>query len=1071
VADILLFLFLRHRYYFKFPAHYSDNGYKRGSFFPLPDSRHVKGACMSLSTNLISGVSSGFDWRSMIDQLIAIERNRVTLVEDKQRNYENQYKEWQSFNTKLLSLKTAAGNLAKPDDFALFTSAMSTDSSAYKAADLLSVTTSSDASAGAYTLKVTQLASAEKRSSAAFSDFSDALGPGYAGDILINGSVISITESDSLADVRDKINSANSGSTPSGVTAGIVNYGANDYRLTLTSAETGETGISLLNGSGTDILSAFGFTDTTRTAKNHISGGDKSDAFAGSTVAIATLLGLSSPQSSNPGDIVVNGSAIGAIDLSSDSLESIKDKLAAAGVTASIVSETSNDQVSYRILIEGGANTYTDSSNILETLGIIEGGVSAVMGVTGDISNTSAASVITGSTLIQDIDGYTDHQADDYILFTGISTDGDAVSDSSFTITSSSTVQDMLTKIEGLYGDVTASVTADGKITVMDNTTGTSSLAMQMAVKNVDTSDDNTLTFASDDDLGTAAELRKRQIVAGRDATILIDGVEITSASNTVDDVIGGVTLNLRQAEENTTITLNIGHDIDAIVKKIGAFVNAYNTVASYITGQQSYNEDEKSAGGILFGDGTLASVKSDLTSTILQNVWGVSSDYSILGLVGINLDSDGRLNINGDTLRGCLTTNFNDVKLLFGSHGTADGGSLEYVSHTQDTQAGEYTVNITKAAAQASETGAADLSGGLSGDETLMITAGDRSATIELTSGLSLSAIVTGINTELDAVYTETHVAATQMYEGSGESRAAAATTTWDQVYVGAAAANLAAGDTISFEGTTRSGTETSGYYTIQNTTSDTIQGLLSAIETAYNNDVTARVDSSGRITVTDKYAGNSSISITFDFTEAHDLDFGTVATENSGGREGRYALPVTASTDGSGHLVLTHDNYGSANSFTISATGNLGLANGTFTGIDVAGTINGEAATGTGRTLTGDAGETNIVGLSVKYTGTEEGDAGTVRLTVGVAELFDRTLFNITDPYDGYVAFKKDSLHTSIEGLDTRIETMEAHLDRKTETMINRFVMMEMALNKIQSQSDWLAGQINAAYSGWNW
>ncbi|MBN2688595.1 MAG: flagellar hook protein, partial [Deltaproteobacteria bacterium] len=460
-----------------------------------------------------------------------------------------------------------------------------------------------------------------------------------------------------------------------------------------------------------------------------------------------------------------------------------------------------------------------------------------------------------------------------------------------------------------------------------------------------------------------------------------------------------------------------------------------------------------------------------DLTSTILQNVWGVSSDYSILGLVGINLDSNGQLTINGDTLRGYLTTNFNDVKLLFGSNGTADSGSLEYVSHTQYTQAGEYTVNITQAAGQASETGTTDLSGGLSGDETLVITAGDRSATIELTSGMSLSAIVTEINTELDAVYTATHVADNQMYAGSGESQAVNATTTWDQVYVGATAANLAVGDTISFEGTTRSGTETSGYYTIQNTASDTIQGLLSAIETAYNNDVTARVDSSGRIIVTDKYAGNSSISITFDFTEAHDLDFGTVATENSGGQEGRYAIPVTASTDGSGHLVLTHENYGSANSFTISATGNLGLTNDTFTGIDVAGTINGEAATGTGRTLTGDAGETNIAGLSVKYTGTEEGDAGTVRLTVGVAELFDRALFNITDPYDGYVAFKKDSLQTSIEDLETKIETMEAYLNRKLETMINRFVMMEMALNKIQSQSDWLSGELDAAYGGWNW
>lgn len=1027
---------------------------------------------MSLSTNLISGLSSGFDWRSMIDQLMAVEQQRVNLVENKKTDYESQLTEWRSFNTKLLGLKTAAGNLKDPDDFALFTSTMSTNSSTFEASDLLSVTTDSDASVGTYTLQVTQLATAEKLSSSSFSDYSDALGSGYAGDILINGHVISITQSDSLADLRDKINSANSGSTPSGVTASIVSYDTNDYRLTLTNDNTGETGISLLNGSATDILSTFGFTDTTRTAKNHIVGGDKSDAFISSTVAVTTLLALSTTQNSNAGDIIVNGYAIDAIDLGTDSLESIKDKLVAAGVTASVISETSDNQVSYRLLIEGGANTYTDNGNILETLGIIEGGVSSVMGVTGDISNTSAASYITGSTLIQDIDGYTGHQADDYILFTGTDTVGSAVSDSSFTITATTTVQDMLTKIEELYGDVTASVTADGKISVIDTTTGTSSLDMQCAVKNADTSDDNTLNFATDDDFGTAAELRKRQIVAGQNATLMIDGVAVTSTSNTVDDVISGVTLNLFQAEVDTTITLNIDHDIDAIIEEISTFVDAYNTVASYITNQQSYDADEESTGGVLFGDGTLASVKSDLTSTLLQNVWGVSSEYSILGLVGINLDNDGQLEIDSDTLRGYLTTNFNDVKLLFASNGTASSGSLEYVSHAQDTQAGQYTVQITQAATQASATGTVDLSGGLAGDETLTITAGDRSATIELTDGTSLSAIITEINTELDTVYTETLVGANQLYAGSGETQVLAATTTWDQVYVGATAAALANDDTISFEGTTRSGTEASGNYIIQDTTSDTIRGLLSAVETAYNNEVTALVDSSGRIIVTDKYSGDSNLSITFDYTQAHALDFGTVSTENSGGQDGRYAIPITASDDGSNHLVLTHDDYGSNNSVTISATGNLGLDNDTFTGLDVAGTINGEAATGAGQVLTGNDNETNIDGLVVKYTGTAEGiDAGTILLTVGVAELFDRALFNITDPYEGYVAFKEDSLQISIDDFGTQIENMEAFLNRKMETMINRFVMMEMALNEIQTQSDWLAGQLNASYNGWNW
>ena len=86
-----------------------------------------------------------------------------------------------------------------------------------------------------------------------------------------------------------------------------------------------------------------------------------------------------------------------------------------------------------------------------------------------------------------------------------------------------------------------------------------------------------------------------------------------------------------------------------------------------------------------------------------------------------------------------------------------------------------------------------------------------------------------------------------------------------------------------------------------------------------------------------------------------------------------------------------------------------------------------------------------------------------GDIKLTIGTAELFDRVLYNITDSYDGYVAFKENSLQDNIDSLQTRMDQMEARLNQKMERMINQFVAMESALSKIQSQSQWLAGQIN--------
>jgi flagellar hook-associated protein 2 len=145
----------------------------------------------------------------------------------------------------------------------------------------------------------------------------------------------------------------------------------------------------------------------------------------------------------------------------------------------------------------------------------------------------------------------------------------------------------------------------------------------------------------------------------------------------------------------------------------------------------------------------------------------------------------------------------------------------------------------------------------------------------------------------------------------------------------------------------------------------------------------------------------------------------------------------------------------------------------------VDVAGTINGEAATGSGRALTGDAPAegktTSVEGLSVMVTLTpaqlasQGGTHGNVKITMGAAEKFDRELYGITDPIDGYVAFKQTSLQNSIDSFETQIENMEARLNRKMESLITRFVAMEMALANIQNQGQWLAAQTSSAMAGW--
>jgi flagellar hook-associated protein 2 len=1012
-----------------------------------------------MATNYISGMVSGLDWQSVVTSLINAEHKRVDLVTSQKTTTESKLKEWQSVNTKLLALKTAAEALNKPASFSLYTSSMTTDSSTVSGSDLMSVSTGIEAVPGSYDIKITNLAQAQKLSSNPFTSKSTALGSNYAGDFLINGKKVSITATDSLSAIATKINNLNSGDSPTNVTASVISYGTNDFRLILTSDKTGSEGISLANGSSANLLQAFGWKDNQAAlVKNEITNGVQSDRFTDTSVAIQSLVGLTTGEA---GSITIGDKSV-TINLATMSLTDIKDAInteAPTGVRASIISQTDEDGKTYYRLQIDGTQAFTDTKNILNTLGILDHGSTAVSGKISSNSITTDGAKITGSTLLKNIDGYNTFTAGDKITLSGTKTDGTPVNGTGtydFAIESTTTIQDLLDKIKLQFGNVLAYVTSDGKIRV-DDLSGGSSLSITLTSAIQDTG--SSLNFGA---FGAAAA-RKREIVAGEDATLEVDGVAVTRSGNTIDDVISGVTLNLTKEDDNTTISLNISRDADKIKSKVQDFVTAYNAVRSYINTQFKYDTTNNTKGGVLFGDGTLSSVKSDLVSRLTQSIPGVNSRYSTFGLVGITMDSDGLLTI-GSTFTDLLKTNFSDIQSLFTVSGSSTRSELSYNTNSRNTKAGDYTVHITTAATQGTATtGTVDLSsGGATGSLTIMQNSG--TAAISISSDMDVEEITQAINAELDKEYTQKLVGSALMKQDDGVT-AISAQTSWDHIS-GTTPQNK---DIISFSGTTRTGTAISGSYTISDTSSDTVQGLLSAIEEAFSNQVTAGIDSSGRITVTDNNPGTSQLSFDISEPEARGLDFGTVLANNSGGVTGRHAIGVTASDDGSGHLILKNDSYGSASSFTIASSG-LGLTDETVTGQDVAGTIGGEAATGSGQTLTGNSGNAHTDGLAVTYSGSTAGvDVGAISIKVGVTDLFSRVLFDITDSYEGYVAAKQNSLQDKIDDYKDKIDAMEEQLSRKQELLTNQFVRMETAMGKLQNQSSWLSQQTSTLSSNW--
>jgi flagellar hook-associated protein 2 len=98
------------------------------------------------------------------------------------------------------------------------------------------------------------------------------------------------------------------------------------------------------------------------------------------------------------------------------------------------------------------------------------------------------------------------------------------------------------------------------------------------------------------------------------------------------------------------------------------------------------------------------------------------------------------------------------------------------------------------------------------------------------------------------------------------------------------------------------------------------------------------------------------------------------------------------------------------------------------------------------------------------VRYSGTATGSIGSLTLTYGLAELLNRSLYQITDSTSGYLPGKQEAIQKTIDRYDERIAAMEARVEKKMEELELRYIAMESTLSSLQSVSSWLTSQINS-------
>jgi flagellar hook-associated protein 2 len=186
------------------------------------------------------------------------------------------------------------------------------------------------------------------------------------------------------------------------------------------------------------------------------------------------------------------------------------------------------------------------------------------------------------------------------------------------------------------------------------------------------------------------------QSQVGADASLTVDGVPISSASNTVTGAIAGVTLNLLSAPSSAeTVNLSLSPDTTDITTAITNFVSAYNTLIGDVSTDIAYNNATSTAGP-LQADSTAQSFYSDLLSSTNYN--SGSSTLNTLNSLGITTNSDGTLSFNPGTLSTALASNPSAVASFF--QGASDEGFATSLTNTLNTYTdpsnGAFTVDLS---------------------------------------------------------------------------------------------------------------------------------------------------------------------------------------------------------------------------------------------------------------------------------------------------------------------------------------------------------------------------------------
>lgn len=226
-------------------------------------------------------------------------------------------------------------------------------------------------------------------------------------------------------------------------------------------------------------------------------------------------------------------------------------------------------------------------------------------------------------------------------------------------VTASDTLADVRDKINAAGAGVTALIMSDAsgsRLLIRSNVSGAANAFRTSGIA----------SLAFDPSAGARALTQSQ---AAADAAATVNGLAVTSTSNTLQNIVDGLTLNF-SAVTTAPVTVNVVTDSEALKKTVTDFAAAYSAVVKLIAADTKYDPASKQ-GGLLQGDSAAVGLQRQLR-TLAGSGSAASLAFGHLSDAGLELQADGSMTVNASKLDDALG-NLTELKKLFSNSNLAD--------------------------------------------------------------------------------------------------------------------------------------------------------------------------------------------------------------------------------------------------------------------------------------------------------------------------------------------------------------------------------------------------------------